>query len=152
MRENANSSSRIELDESEAKLFPCLLDCIYPASETLNDSSLTVEQLFELYHLAEYFQMPGLQKMVVPKVARQISMENAVEFLTQAKKPQNPSFLLHEASKNLGDSHFVGMPVEVASQLEPPFSLQVLNAHLGCMGSSRPTHALIPMMACLENN
>jgi hypothetical protein len=151
---NANSSSRIELDESEAKLFPCLLDYVYPDSEETLIDDLAVEQLFELCHLAEYFQMPGLQKNVAPKAAGLISTENAIEFLTQAKKLQNPSFLLDEASKNLGEYHFDDISVEVASQLEPPFFLQVLNAQLGCGGYSHAaaTHKLILMMACLENN
>jgi hypothetical protein len=44
MRENANNSSRIELDESEAKLFPCMLDYVYLDLQTsLHD--LTWEQL-----------------------------------------------------------------------------------------------------------
>ena len=68
MRENANKSSSIELKESEAKLFPCLLDYIYLNSER-DIHDLTYEEIFEFYQLAEYFLMPELQKTVAPKVA-----------------------------------------------------------------------------------
>jgi hypothetical protein len=154
MRENANSSSRIDLDESDAKLFPCLLDYIYTDSE-IDIDNLTLEQLFELYHLAEYFQIPRLQETVAPKMAGHISLGNVIDVLTQAKKLQNPTFLLDAASERLG-AIFIRIPTEVASQLEPTFFLKVWNVYLGlgnlasCHGGRR--HPLTLVMACLEHN
>lgn len=111
--------------------------------------------------------MPGLQEKAAPsEVAGLISMENAIDFLAQAKKLQNSSFLLHEAAKRLG-RFFRQMPLGVASQLEPKFSLKILSMHAithfghPCRKRRRATpmemirkndDILKLTTACLENN
>jgi hypothetical protein len=165
MKENQTNTSRIELEtESQAKLVPYLLDSIYPEYEDddQEQEQLSLQESFQLLHLAEYFQALGLPERLAPCMCEGLTMTNAIDFIHQAKKLHNYRPLLEEAGKKLGHV-FEEMTEVVAAELEPEIFLIALRSYFLCKEDPEDssdgfdlfdhvTHILTMMAICFENH
>jgi hypothetical protein len=154
MQENQTNTSRIELEESQAKLFPCLLDYIYGYPDS--ESELTLEEYFQLLLLAEYFQALGLHDRIVPSMCECLTMTNVSYFLAEVKQLNTyRPLVLEEASKKLANI-FEQMTEEVAAALEPEFFLIAYKCYVKEVSVAENLvineHMLVMMASCFENH
>lgn len=92
--ENESSTSRITLEQNDAKTFPIMLDFLY--SGTLE---VTTESAVALRSLARYFQCRELMAKVNEYIHKDLSTATAVQYLTSAFDRNDEK--IQEAAKQL---------------------------------------------------
>jgi hypothetical protein len=127
----------LELEKGKADVFPMVLDFMYYAKEV--KQSLTAERACAVYSLAEFLEVPALQRAVTEFYRKNLSLNNMTEFLGCATKYKAEELLMVAKAK-IGS--LITERPELAGLVPPVFLADILHIskdHMDDLHAKEPT-------------
>lgn len=144
---DASNKSVLELTDSEAEVFPLILDHMYTDSTLQLDAA----RAYVLYRLAEFLEVTSVLQAVTEFYTKNMNRENVIDFLTVAESFRNKTLLL-AAVERCADE--VGsMDIETVKKINPPVFLEVLLRNKQMLSTQRcdPGRLSQLVAACIES-
>jgi hypothetical protein len=129
--------SVLELEKGKADVFPMILDFMYYTKEV--KQTLTAERACAVYSLAEFLEVPALQRAVTEFYRKNLSLNNMTEFLGSATKYKAEE-LLTVAKAKIGS--LITERPELAGLVPPVFLADILHIskdHMDDLHAKEPT-------------
>jgi hypothetical protein len=129
--------SVLELEKGKADVFPMVLDFMYYTKEV--KQTLTAERACAVYSLAEFLEVPALQRAVTEFYRKNLSLNNMTDFLGCATKYKAEELLMVAKAK-IGT--LITERPELAGLVPPMFLADILHTskdHMDDLHAKEPT-------------
>jgi chemotaxis protein histidine kinase CheA len=129
--------SVLELEKGRADVFPMVLDFMYYTKEV--KQTLTAERSCAVYSLAEFLEVPALQRAVTEFYRKNLSLNNMTEFLGCAAQYKAEELLMVAKAK-IGS--LITERPELAGLVPPHFLADILHIsknHMDALHAKEPT-------------
>ena len=148
-REQQDCTSKIELDDATADVFPLLLDFLYNGDDTI--PLLSAASAAALYSLSEYFDTPKLRTTMEDFYRQAVTMDSLVDFISNAKEHHADTLLNICIEKSV--VRLLEMdPKKTARTLEPDMLLKMLQSNQESGNRRYGFHASKLVAECCRHN